>query len=52
MKLVLAALIHQVLALILCTGVVLMVAGKPWLLSFAFPLYVVAFGKIGCRSQH
>ena len=52
MKLALAALVYLVLALVLCTGIVLTVAGKPWLLIIAFLLYVVAFGKIGCLSQH
>jgi hypothetical protein len=52
MKLALAALVYLVLALILCTGIVLTVAGKPWLLIVAFLLYVIAFAKIGCLGHH
>jgi hypothetical protein len=51
MKLALAALVYLGMALVLCTGIVLMVAGKPWLLIIAFLLYAVAFGKIGCLSN-
>jgi hypothetical protein len=51
MKLALAALIYLVLALVLCAGVVLMAAGKPWLLIIAFLLYTVAFAKIGCLAN-
>jgi hypothetical protein len=52
MKLALAALVYLGMALVLCAGIVLMVAGKPWLLVIAFLLYAVAFAKIGCLSQH
>lgn len=52
MKLVLAILIYLGLALVLCTGVVMMVAGKPWPLIIAFLLYAVVFGRIGCLPQH
>ncbi|HTY86017.1 MAG TPA: hypothetical protein VMB80_01010 [Candidatus Acidoferrum sp.] len=52
MKLALAGLIYLVLAAVLCTGILLMVAGNPWPLLISFVLYVVAFGKIGCLAQH
>jgi len=52
MKLALAALVYLVIALVLSTCVILMVAGNPWPLVIAFLLYVVAFGKIGCLTQH
>jgi hypothetical protein len=52
MKLALAALVYLVIALVLGVGILLLVAGKPWPLIIAFLLYVVAFGKIGCLSQH
>jgi hypothetical protein len=52
MKLALAALVYLGMALVLCTGIVLMVAGKPWLLIIAFLLYAAAFGKFGCLGQH
>jgi hypothetical protein len=52
MKLALAVLVYLVIALILGLGILLLVAGKPWPLIIAFLLYVVAFGRIGCLSQH
>jgi len=52
MKLALAALVYLVIVLVLSLGVFFLVAGKPWPLIIAFLLYVVAFGKIGCLSQH
>jgi hypothetical protein len=52
MKLALAALVYSVIALVLGGGILLLVAGKPWPLIIAFLIYVVAFGKIGCLSQH
>ncbi len=44
MKLALAALVYGVIALVLGTGILLLVAGKPWLLIIAFLIYAVAFG--------
>ena len=52
MKLALAALVYSVIALVLGLGILLLVAGKPWPLIIAFLVYVVAFSKIGCLSQH
>ena len=52
MKLALAALAYLVIVLVLSTGVFLLVAGKPWLFIIAFLVYLVAFSKIGCLSQH
>ena len=52
MKLALAALVYIAMAAVLCTGIVLMVDGKPWLLVASFLLYVVAFAKIGCLGHH
>ena len=52
MKLALAALVYLVVALVLGLGILLLVAGKPWPLIIAFLVYVVAFSKIGCLSQH
>ena len=52
MKLALAALVYLVIALILGVGILLTIAGKPWLLIVAFVAYVVAFAKIGCLSEH
>jgi len=52
MKLWMAFLVYFTIVLILSAGVFLMVAGKPWLLIVALPVYLVAFAKIGCLSQH
>ena len=52
MKLAMAALVYLVIALVLGTGILLLVAGKPWLLIIVIPVYLVAFAKIGCLSQH
>jgi hypothetical protein len=51
MKLALAVLIYALIGLVLGWGILLMVAGKPWLLILAFIAYVVAFGRIGCQSH-
>ena len=52
MKLWMAFLVYFMIVLILSTAVFLLVAGKPWLCIIAFPIYLVAFSKIGCLSQH
>jgi hypothetical protein len=52
MKLALAALVYLLIALTLSVGILLTIAGKPWLLIVAFVAYAVAFAKIGCLSQH
>jgi len=51
MKLAMAALVYLVIALILGLGILLLVAGKPWLLIIAFLLYVVAFGRTCWQAQ-
>jgi len=52
MKLVLAALVYLVIASVLSVSVFLLVAGNPWPLAVAFPVYLIAFSKIGCLSPH
>jgi type IV secretory pathway VirB3-like protein len=47
-----AFLVYFMIVLVLSTAVFLLVAGKPWLLIIALPVYLVAFSKIGCLSQH
>jgi hypothetical protein len=32
-------------------GILLLVAGKPWLLIISLLAYIVAFGKIGCQTH-
>lgn len=51
MKLALAVLVYLIMAAILGAGILLLVAGKPWLLIVALIAFVVAFGKIGCISH-
>ena len=52
MKLALAFLVYLTLIVVLCCGVFLLVTGKPWLFIAAFFIYLVAFSKIGCLSEH
>jgi len=51
MKLTLAILAYGMIALILCGGILLVMAGKPWLLIFAVLAYIVAFARFGCLSH-
>lgn len=51
MKLTLAILVYGLIGLILCGGILLVLAGKPWLLVFALLAYIVAFAKFGCLSH-
>ena len=50
MKLALAVLVYVLIGLVLSWGILLLLAGKPWLFIIAFLAYVVAFGKIGCTA--
>jgi len=51
MKLALAFLVYVLIGLVLSGGILLLLAGQPWLLIIAFLAYVVAFGKIGCMTH-
>ena len=51
MKLAMAFLVYSVIALVLGVGILLLVAGKPWLFIVAIPVYLIAFSKIGCLSH-
>jgi hypothetical protein len=51
MKLTLAVLVYGLIALVLCAGILMLLAGKPWLLLFALVAYIVAFAKFGCLSH-
>jgi F0F1-type ATP synthase assembly protein I len=48
MKLVFAVLVYLLIGVFLGWGLLLLMAGKPWLLIAALLVYVVAFAKIGC----
>jgi len=51
MKFALAILVYVVIALILGAGILQVVHGKPWLLIIGAVGFIVAFGKIGCKSH-
>ena len=51
MKLALAIAVYLMIALILGAGILLLLAGKPWLLIVGAVAFVVAVGKIGCKSH-
>ena len=50
MKLALAILVYLIIALILGAGILLATHHKPWLLIAASLGFIVAFGKLGCKS--
>jgi hypothetical protein len=51
MKLALAVLTYLIMAVILGAGILLLVAGNPWLLIIAVVAFVVAFGRLGCMTH-
>lgn len=51
MKFVLAILAYLLIAAVLGWGILLLIAGKPWLLIAGVIVYLVAFSKIGCASH-
>jgi Trk-type K+ transport system membrane component len=51
MKFAMAILVYALMALALCAGILLLMAGKPWLFIAALLGYVVAFGRIGCMAH-
>jgi len=51
MKFALAILVYALIGIVLSAGILLLLAGKPWLLIIAFLAFVVAFGKLGCMSH-
>jgi len=51
MKLALAVLVYSIMALILGAGILLLVAGKPWLFIIGLIAFIVAFGKLGCMTH-
>jgi len=51
MKLFLAISVYLLIGAVLSWGILLAVAGKPWLLVGGLIAYVVAFGKIGCTAH-
>ena len=51
MKLFLAVLVYLLIGAVLSGGILLLMAGKPWLLIVGFLAYLIAFSKIGCLSH-
>jgi hypothetical protein len=51
MKFALAILVYLLMAAVLGAGILLLVAGKPWLFIVAFIVFVVAFGRLGCMTH-
>jgi hypothetical protein len=51
MKFALAIFTYLMMALILAGGILLLVAGKPWLLIIGVVAFVVAFGRLGCMTH-
>ncbi len=50
MKFALAILVYLLISLILGWGILLLIAGKPWLLITGAVAFLIAFAKIGCKS--
>jgi hypothetical protein len=51
MKFALAILIFLIFAALFVSGIVLLLAGKPWLFAVAVVLFVGTFVKYGCLSH-
>jgi len=51
MRFALAIVVYVLMGLALCAGILLLLAGKPWLFIAAVLAYVVAFGRIGCMTH-
>ena len=51
MKFALATLVYLLIGLVFSAGILLLLAGKPWLLLLALLAYVAAFGRIGCMTH-
>jgi hypothetical protein len=51
MKFILAILAYLLIAAVLGWGILLLIAGKPWLLIAGVIVYLVAFARIGCASH-
>jgi hypothetical protein len=51
MKFFLACLVYVLVAALLAWGMLLAIAGKPWLLIAGLVAYLLALGKIGCASH-
>jgi len=51
MKFIAAIVVYLLISLVLGGGILLLMAGKPWLLIAGVLAYVVVFAKTGCLSH-
>lgn len=51
MKFFLAILVYLLIGAVLSWGILLALAGKPWLLVGGLIAYLAALGKIGCAAH-
>ena len=51
MKFALAILVYLLFALAIGAGILLLVAGKPWLFIAAILAFIGSFAKYGCASH-
>jgi hypothetical protein len=52
MNFALAILTYLIMAAVLGAGILLLVIGKPLLFIVSVIVFIVAFGKLGCLTQH
>jgi hypothetical protein len=52
MKFGLAILAYLLMAAVIGAGILLLVAGKPVLFILSLVVFVLAFAKFGCLTQH
>lgn len=51
MKFFMAIVVYLLMGAVLGWGILLLLAGKPWLLIAALIVYLIGFSKIGCLSH-
>ena len=51
MKFWLSIVVYLLIAAVLGSGILLLMAGKPWLLIAGLAVYVIAFARIGCMTH-
>jgi hypothetical protein len=51
MNFALAILVFLLFAFFIGWGIILMLAGKPWLFAIALLVFLASFVKYGCRSH-
>ena len=51
MKFALAIFVYLLIGFILSAGILLLIAGKPWLFALGVIGFIALFGKVGCASH-